>query len=100
MEIYRGGIRECFCKWLGQRAGLAVAAAISGFVLLAPLALFAAEEEIIFRGQSVFVEGADVGTPCASLCQPEGRLVARTLWVSRKEGAEWAHGERRCACMP
>ena len=58
-------------------------------LLLAPLALFAAEEEIIFRGQSVFVEGAEVqwiGDPTAGDAElvliyknTEGKNTLRTV---------------------
>ena len=58
MRIFRGVIREYF-KWLGQRAGLAVAAAVSCFVLLAPISLFG--RELDFRGQKVTVEGLAEG---------------------------------------
>ena len=66
-------------------------AAAAAFLLLAPLSLFADSFE--FKGQAVEFENSE--TPCASLRQPEGRFVARTSWVSRKEGAEWAQRERR-----
>ena len=59
-------IRECghryklkVCRWLGQRAGLAVAAAISCFVFFAPTKLQA--RELDFRGQKITVEGLQPG---------------------------------------
>ena len=52
-------LNRVYKSWLAKRAGLAVAAAISGFVFFAfaPHSLFAAEKPVTFRGQTIYVDG-------------------------------------------
>ena len=53
-------LNRVYKSWLAKRAGLAVAAAISGFVFFAPAphSLFAAEKPVNFCGQTIYVKGA------------------------------------------
>ena len=72
-------LRSCFCFIIFSLL----------LFLFAPLSLFGAEEEIIFRGQSVFVEGAEVqwiGDPTAGDAElvliyknTEGKNTLRTV---------------------
>ena len=55
-------LNRVYKSWLAKRAGLAVAAAISGFVFFAPARAWSepqpGETEVLFRRQTIYVKGS------------------------------------------